>query len=159
MPKQPTNTIHAPLTVQPVHLVRLARFCDWRITPPPTVTPHTFTLAPERIAQLAAQGLPPEQCLEQLAAALGRPPSRRISQRILQWAEAGQHLRLRTLLVLEADTADRLAQLRRYKLVRNRLGETIAPNRIALRPADVPALLQTLRTLGYYVEPPAAPPP
>jgi hypothetical protein len=156
MPKQPANTIHAPLNVQPLHLVRLARFCDWTITPPPTPTPHTFTLAPARIAQLAAQGIAPDQLLEHLTAALGRPPSRRTSQRLYHWAEAGQHLRLRTLLVLEADTPERLAQLRRHKLVRNRLGETIAPNRITLRPTDADALAQTLRTLGYYVEPPAS---
>jgi hypothetical protein len=157
MPKQPLNTVRAPLNVPPVHLVRLARFCDWTIAPPPTVTPHTFTLSPERLAGLAAQGVPPEQCLEQLTAALGRSPSRRTVQRLYQWAEAGQQLHLRTLFVLEADTPERLAQLRRHKLVRNRLGETIAPNRIAVRPTDALALAQTLRTLGYYVEPPAFP--
>jgi hypothetical protein len=156
MPKQPINTIRAPLNVQPVHLVRLAHFCEWLIAPPPTPSPHTFTLSPERIAGLAAQGVPPEHSLEQLTAALGRPPSRRTSQRIYQWAAAGQQLQLRTLFVLEADTPERLAQLRRHKLVRNRLGETIAPNRIALRPTDAVALAQTLRTLGYYVEPPAS---
>ena len=155
MPKAPANTILAPLHVQPVHLVRLARFCTWTIAPAPTVLPHTFTLAPERIAQLAAQGVGPAQALATLTAALGRPPSRRISQRIRQWAQPGEQLRLRTLFVLEADTPERLAQLRRYKLVRNRLGETIAPNRISLRPADAQSLAQTLRTLGYYVEPPA----
>jgi hypothetical protein len=156
MPKQPINTIRAPLNVQPVHLVRLAHFCEWLIAPPPTPSPHTFTLSPERIARLAAQGVPPEHSLEQLTAALGRPPSRRTSQRIYQWAAAGQQLQLRTLFVLEADTPERLAQLRRHKLVRNRLGETIAPNRIALRPTDAVALAQTLRALGYYVEPPAS---
>jgi hypothetical protein len=45
MPKQPVNTIHAPLTVQPVHLVRLARFCDWTIR---TVCAKSWTAAPAR---------------------------------------------------------------------------------------------------------------
>lgn len=159
MPKQPVNTLLAPVTVQPLHLVQLAPFCDWSVTTTPTAIPHTFTLSPPRIAQLAAGGTGPEQLIAALAAAVGRPPSRRVISRIRSWAQPGQQLRLRPLLVLEADTAERLAQLRRYKLVRNRLGEVIAPNRISLNPADAEALAQTLRTLGYYVEPPAAPAP
>lgn len=159
MPKQPVNTILAPVTVQPLHLVQLAPFCDWNVTTTPTAIPHTFTLSPPRIAQLAAGGTRPEQLIAALAAAVGRPPSRRVISRIRSWAQPGQQLRLRPLLVLEADTPERLAQLRRYKLVRNRLGAVIAPNRISLNPADAEALAQTLRTLGYYVEPPPAWPP
>ncbi len=155
LPKQPSNTILAPLTVQPLHLVRLARFCDWTIAAAPTAYPHSFTLDPTRIAHLAANGTEPTQVLSQLSAALGQPPSRRLVQRIRQWAQPGQQLRLRSLLVLEADTPERLAQLRRYKLVRKRLGETIAPNRLALNPADAQALVQTLQTLGYTVAPPS----
>ena len=159
MPKQPANTVLAPLNVQPVHLVRLARFCEWQITTEPTPSPHTFTLSADRIAQLAAQGIAPAQLLAQLTDALGRPPSRRLIQRVKNWAKAGQQLRFRVLFVLEADEADRLARVRRHKLVRNRLREPLAPNRIALDPADAPALAQTLRTLGYVVEPPSFPPP
>ena len=158
MPKQPPNTILAGINVQPIHLAHLARFCDWTIATAPTATPHTFTLAPDRIAQLAAASIHPAQLLAHLTAALGRPPSRRVISRLHTWALPGQQLRLRPLLVLEADTPDRLAQLRRHKLVRNRLGEVIAPNRIALNPTDAPALAQTLRTLGYHVEPPAPAP-
>ena len=155
MPKQPGDTILAPLQVQPVHLVHLARFCDWTISPPPTPTPHTFTLAPARIAHLAAGGILPDHLLVHLQAALGRLPSRRTCQRVRAWAQPGQQLRLRPLLVLEADSAERLADLRRHKLVRNRLGEIIAPTRVTINPAAAAALVQTLRTLGYYVEPPA----
>ena len=158
MPKQPPNTILAGINVQPIHLAHLARFCDWTIATAPTATPHTFTLAPDRIAQLAAASIHPAQLLAHLTAALGRPPSRRVISRLHTWALPGQQLRLRPLLVLEADTPDRLAQLRRHKLIRNRLGEVIAPNRIALNPTDAPALAQTLRTLGYHVEPPAPAP-
>lgn len=45
--------------------------------------------------------------------------------------------------------------MRRHKLIRNRLGEVIAPNRITLNPTDAAALAQTLRTLNYFVELPA----
>jgi len=141
--------------VLPLHLVRLARFCDWTIATEATATPHTFTLAPERIAQLAAWGTGPAEVLEQLTAALGRRPSRRAVQRLRAWAHPGQQMRLRPLLVLEAENGELLAQVRRHKLVRKRLGEVVAPNRIALDPADAAALAQTLRTLGYYVEPPS----
>ena len=159
MPKQLVNTILAGLQVQPLHLVQLAPFCEWTVTTTaPTLWPHSFTLSPPQIAQLAAGGTAPAQLLAALSAALGQQPNRRVISRLRAWAQPGQQLALRTLLVLEADTPDRLAQLRRHKLVRNRLGEVIAPNRIALNPADADALAQTLRTLGYYVEPPAAVP-
>ncbi|MEZ4673336.1 MAG: WYL domain-containing protein [Caldilineaceae bacterium] len=161
MPKQPVNTILAPLTALPVHLVQLAPFCDWTVATAPTATPHTFTLAPDRMAQLAAAGITATEIFEAITAALGRQPSRRLVQRIRTWLKPGQQLAIRPLVVLEADTPERLAQLRRHKLVRNRLGAVIAPNRMALNPDDAPALAQTLRTLGYYVEPPApsSPPP
>jgi hypothetical protein len=153
-PKSAPHTLTVPFQVQPFHLAHLARLCHWETPSSGNVHGYTLELNPQRVAQAASQGLAVEQMVQQVAAALGRPPSRRLRQRLRQWAQQGQQVQLRPLLVLETATADLLAQLRRHQLVRRRLGPGLAPNRVAINPLDVAPLLQTLRTLGFYVEAP-----
>lgn len=154
LPKTTPATLLAPSHVQPLHLAQLAPFCQWQPWPDGRLA-HALTLDGARIAQAVALGVTTAQVMQQVGAALGRPPSRRLRQQLRRWAQAGQQVQLRPLLVLETATPELLAQLRRHKLVRRRLGEGLAPNRVALNPLDVAPLLQTLRTLGHYV---AAPP-
>ena len=153
------DTLLLPVQAQPLHLAQLAPLCQWEAAAtgaaPPLEVAQTLTLDEARIAQAVAHGHQPSQIFQHLADALGRPPSRRLRQRIQRWAAGGQQVRLRPLLVLETATAELLTELQRHQLIRRRLDDTLGPRHAALSPAAAPALLKTLQTLSFYC---AAPP-
>ncbi|MCB0107510.1 MAG: WYL domain-containing protein, partial [Caldilineaceae bacterium] len=155
------NTIVLPVQMVPRHLAQLAQFCRWEM---PTADNHPrldmaqqLTLDAARIGQMVAKTTHPAQILEQVAAALGRPPSRRLRQRIQRWAKQGDQVRLRELLVLEAADAALLDRLQGYQLVRRRIDQTLGPHHVAVNPQEAPGLAKTLETFDLYVDvPPAA---
>ncbi|MCE7987670.1 MAG: WYL domain-containing protein [Caldilinea sp. CFX5] len=152
---QTPDLILAPPHVAPVHLARLAPLCLWQ-PPIDASSAQRLQLTAERVGEAVAAGLAPAQLLQILADALGRAPSRRQQQRLRAWATAGQQVRLQPMLVLETADAPLMGRLRSRALVRNRLSIPLSPTRSAVQPAQVAALVQTLRTLGLYVQIPPA---
>jgi len=151
------DLILAPPTAEPIHLARLAPLAAWE-TPAPPAMLQPLRLTPEAVGRTVAAGLPLPQLLANLTQALGRPVSRRQTQRLRAWAAAGQQVRIRHLTVLETADAGLMGQLRGRKLIRRHLGEPLAPTRTILDPAGVPTVVQHLATLGLYarLDPPAA---
>lgn len=155
LPARRPDLILAPPQINPLHLARLAPFCDWQ--PPAWPAPEQqLHLTADRVGQAVAAGLAPAQLLHIVEDALGQPPSRRQGQRLRAWAKAGQQLRLTPMLVLESADAQLMGRLRSRKLVRDRLSTPLSPTRSAIQPAHAAALVQTLRTLDLYVQLPAA---
>lgn len=138
-----------PPTAAPIHLARLAPLAEWETPSPPAMT-QPLRLTPEAIGRAAAAGLPLPQLLDHLAQALGRPVSRRQTQRLRDWAAAGQQVRIRHLTVLETADPELMGRLRGRKLIRRHLGDPLSPTRSILDPAGIPALAQHLATLGLY---------
>jgi|GEM_PF-1307449 len=151
------DLLNVPVTALPMHLARLAPLADWLSPVPPAMT-QPLRLTARRVGQAVANGLAWPQLLDALTQALGRPPSRRQTQRLRQWAAAGQQVRIRHLTVLETADAALLGQLRSRKLIRRHLGAAISPTRVILDPAAIPAVIQHLATLDLYAgsEPVAA---
>lgn len=156
-PHTPELLLIAP-QVQPSYLARLAPYCTWSPPAFPALT-QRLHLDPARIGAAVAAGLAPAQLLQTLTAALGQPPSRRLSQRLRTWAAAGQQVQLQPLLVLTTADASLMGRLRSRKLVRRHLTTALSPTRSVVNGQTVAALVQTLRTLDLYVElPPASEP-
>lgn len=156
-PHTPELLLIAP-QVQPSHLAWLAPYCTWSPPAFPALA-QRLHLDPARIGAAVAAGLAPAQLLETLTAALGQPPSRRLSQRLRTWAAAGQQVQLQPLLVLTTADAQLMGRLRSRKLVRRHLTTALSPTRSVVNGQTVAALVQTLRTLDLYVElPPASEP-
>lgn len=156
-PHTPELLLIAP-QVQPSHLVSLAPYCIWSPPAFPALA-QRLHLDPECIGAAVAAGLAPAQLLQTLTAALGQPPSRRLSQRLRTWAAAGQQVQLQPLLVLTTADAQLMGRLRSRKLVRSHLTTALSPTRSVVNGQTVAALVQTLRTLGLYVQlPPVAEP-
>ena len=143
------DLVLVPPAAQPIHLARLAPLCEWRSPGFPALE-QQLLLAEERVGQAVARGVELAQIFHYLEDALGRPASRRQRQRLRAWARAGQQVRVRHLTVLETTDAPLMGELRSRKLVRRHLGDALSPTRSVLNPAGLPALLQTLRTLGLY---------
>lgn len=139
---------------QPLHLARLVPICEW-LAPQFPAPEQRLRLSEERVGRTVAEGTEVAQIFHALEAALNRPPSRRMGQRLRVWAQAGQQVRVRHLTVLETHDPERMGQLRSRKLIRRHLGDALSPTRSELNPAGLPALLQTLRSLGLYAAPPA----
>lgn len=155
IPKGSPDTILLPVHAQPLHLARLAPLCRWEAPTadhaPPLEIAQALTLEGARIGQAVARDTPPAQILQHLAAALGRPPSRRLRQRIQRWADQGQQVRLLPMLVAETQSPALLTTLQRYQLVRRRTVATLGPRHFAVDPQQAPGLVQTLQHLGYYL--------
>ena len=147
------DLILVPPAARPIHLARLAPFCQW-LGPEPPAPEQRLLLSEERVGQAVARGIEVAQIVHYLEEALGQPPGRRQRQRLRRWARAGQRVRVRHLTVLETGDSELMGRLRSRKLIRRHLGDVLSPTRVALNPAGLPALLQTLRTLGLYAAPP-----
>ena len=143
------DLILVPPTAQPIHLARLVPFCRW-LRPEPPAPEQRLLLSEGRVGQAVARGIKVAQIVHYLEEALGRPPSRRQRQRLRRWARAGQRVRVRHLTVLETSDSELMGQLRSRKLIRRHLGDVLSPTRVVLNPAGLPALLQSLRSLGLY---------
>jgi hypothetical protein len=113
-------------------------------------------LSAERIGQAVAGGEQLAQIFQRVTEALGQPPSRRLGQRLRAWAQAGAQVRIQPLVVLETTDAPLMGRLRSRKLVRRHLTTVLSPTRSAIDPNHLPALVQTLRTLGLYTQAPPA---
>ena len=143
------NQVLVPPTARPVHLARLAPFCQW-LPPEPPAPAQRLWLTEERVAAAVAGGMALPQVAYYLEEALSRPLSRRQRRRLHKWARAGQRVRIQRLTVLETDDARLMGKLRSRKLIRRHLGATLSPTRVVVNPAALPALGRTLQTLNLY---------
>lgn len=134
--------------VIPAHPARLAPFCRWETT---GGTEPVFALEPERVAAAVAAGRRLSELFAILHAACGRPPSRSLQARLRSWAARGEAVRIREAVLLETADPSLMADLRRRKRIRRHLGEALAPTRVVVNPAALPALQAQLRELGWII--------
>lgn len=144
---QAPNELHLLHTSAPLHLVQLVSLADWLPTREPTV--QILQLTPERVGRAVASGLPLNQIFEQLETALQKPLGRRLKQRLRGWAKEATRVAVRQYTVLEVSEAKLMGKLRRRKRIRQQLGQPLSPVRSVVNPAKLPALLQTLSTMGF----------
>ena len=111
---------------------------------------QALCLDAERVGWAVARGAAPAQIVSMLTEALGRPPSRRVQQRLRAWAKAGEQVTIRPLMALETSDAKIMRTLRSRAHVRHHLGETLSPTRVSVNPQTTKALSQRLAKLGYY---------
>lgn len=150
-PDDPTR-LRWGMGVLPAHPARLAPFCRWEAAG--GVEP-VLALEAERVAAAVAAGRCLSELLAILHAACGRPPSRSLQAQLRAWAARGQAVRIREVVLLETADPQLMADLRRRKRIRRHLGEALAPTRIVVNPAALPALQAQLRELGWVTHLPA----
>lgn len=143
-----------PTNAETQHLLQLAPYSQWQPTHQPPYSQH-LTLAPEQIGHAAAHGTTIDQLFESITAALGRPPSRRLQQRLRNWAKAGTQVQLRALIALETNDTKLMRRLRNRALIRKHLGQPLSPTRITANPNTIPNLIKALSHIDLYVAPPA----
>jgi len=148
----------------PLCIARIVPYCTWKQQPLTTsdstdnrlsIGEQRLQLSAERIAQAVAHNISTIEINNDLALALGHPsqpqmPSQRLQRLIRKWAKEGQRVRIQTQTIVQTENAQLMAELRRKKLIRNRLGPSISPNRAIINPNQIPALIQTLATLNIY---------
>jgi len=152
--RNPNHLVATPLT-PPNVIARVAPYCIWEKSVDPTTGEQNLQLSAQKIAQAVALQVSTEEILQDINYALALAPnspmiSRRLQQRIRKWAKEGQRVRIQTQTIVQTESAQLMADLRRKKLIRNRLGPPISPNRAIINPNEIPALIQTLSTLNIY---------
>lgn len=150
------DVILAPSDVSPVHLAWLAACCIWHPVERPALH-QRFQVSAERIGLAVAGGLEVNQILLHLEDALGKPLSRRLTQQIRRWGEAGELVRIRHVVLLETADSALMGRLRSQKLLRRYLSDALSPTRSTVDPAGLPALVQALRSAGLYTALPPSP--
>jgi hypothetical protein len=136
--------------VQPLHLARLAPFCQWPQPPHPTSEQH-LQLTEETISSAIARGEQLPQILHTLRQACGRSPSERLTRKLRRWSHKGLAVRLRHITILETDTPTLMGQLRSRKHIRRHLDQPLSPTRSLANPAQSEALARHLHTLGWQL--------
>ena len=153
--KQGQNLLVATAQTPANAIAWVAPYCIWEEAPEPKTGEQHLRLSAEQIAQATAHQIPANKIMQDIGYALTLSPSqpalsRRLRQRIRAWIKEGQRLRIHTQTIVETESAELMAELRRKKLIRRRLGLPISPNRAIISPEQVPGLITTLAALGIH---------